>query len=184
MSGLGCMAERGMARARIVSEKRAEQVMTDTYKFQGGEQGKAFGPLPPGDYLFTVAECGEPYYKNDKWILAVRLAIQPGGEAVFANPWSGETKDGEARDGIGDFLLAVNRAPKLGAEPDWKKVVGARGKCRLKTEVAQAGALEGKEVNKVAFFHQPKELEVRADLPEKLQKMKQAAEEEPQDIPF
>ena len=158
----------------------------NTYKFGGGEQRQAFGPLPPGDYLFTVAECGEPYFKNDKWILAVRLAIQPGGEPVFANPWSGTDKNGDDRDGIGDFLLAVNRAPKLGAEPDWKKVVGARGKCKLKVEIAQQGALAGKEVNKIDRFYRPKEVGSAANepLPPKLQKMKQAADEEPQDIPF
>jgi len=160
--------------------------MTDTYQFAGGEQGKAFGPLPPGDYAFTVAECGEPYLKeNGHWVLKIRLAIEPGGETVWAQPWSGETSTGETRDGIGQFLICCNRAPALSTAPDWEKVAGARGKCRLKVEKAQAGALEGKERNAVAFFHAPKEVgPAREGLPPKLQKMKQEADEEPTDIPF
>src|SRR5215471_13586440 len=131
----------------------------DSYKFGGGEERKVFGPLPPGDYDFTVSECGEPYQKqNGNWVLQVRLAIQPGGETVFATPWSGRDRNGEDRDGIGDFLISVNRAPALGKEPDWRKLERTRGRCRLKIETAQMGALAGKEVNKVAFFHHPKEI--------------------------
>jgi len=157
--------------------------MTTTYKFGGGSAGPAFGALAAGDYQFSVASCDEPYQKdNGNFVLRVRLAIQPGGETVFDQPWSGETRDGERRDGIGDFLLAVNRAPANAAEVDWRKVAGARGKCRLKVEVAQAGALAGQEVNKVHYYHKPKEL--KPDLPTPLAKMKQEAEQEPTDIPF
>jgi hypothetical protein len=131
----------------------------DTYKFGGGEERKAFGPLAPGDYSFTVTECGEPYQKeNGNWVLQARLSIQPGGETVFATPWSGMTRDGKHRDGIGDFLISVNRAPEVGDEPEWRKIAGAKGKCRLKVETAQQGAMAGKEVNKVAFFHKPKQV--------------------------
>src|SRR4029077_3808175 len=62
------------------------------------------------------------------------------------------------RDGIAEFLLAINRAPKIGEEPDWKRLVSAKGKCRLKVEIAAQGSLAGKEVNKVAFFHRPKQV--------------------------
>jgi len=133
--------------------------MNDSYKFGGGDERKAFGPLPPGDYNFAVAECPEPYQKdNGNWVLNVRLSILPGGETVFAPVWSGTDKNGDDRDGIGSFLVAVNRAPKVGQEPNWAKVVGARGKCRLKVEIAQQGALAGKEVNKVHYFYEPKQI--------------------------
>ena len=133
--------------------------MNETYHFDGGSEAKAFGPLPAGDYNFIVIGCDEPYKKESgNWVCRLLLAIQPGGEKVFDQVWSGQTRDGESRDGIGDFLLAVNRAPKKGSAVDWPKVVGARGKCRLKVELAQQGTLAGKEVNKVHYYHKPKEV--------------------------
>lgn len=160
--------------------------MNDVYRFGGGEERKVFGPLPPGDYPFTVTQCGEPYQKqNGNWVLQVRLRIEPTDQTVFATPWSGTTRDGEQRDGVGDFLLCVNRAPELGEEPDWRRVEGARGRCRLKIETAQQGSLAGKEVNKVAFFHHPKEIkQAEQHLPPKVQEMKREVEREPDDIPF
>jgi len=171
-----------------------------SYKFNEPVARPTFGPLPEGDYGFTVTLCDEPYEKNEHWILPVKLAMIPDGTPVFANPWSGLTKDGEERDGIAEFLVCVNRAPKVGAEPDWKKVVGARGRCRLKVEIAQMGALAGKEVNKVAFFHTPKEVgqaprSPRHSFTEQEIKQSQAAiaktlgkdpdlDVEPDDIPF
>lgn len=130
-----------------------------SYIYRGKPEEKVFGPLPDGDYHFTVSEAGPVYYKNDKWILPVRLRIEPSGMSVFSNPWSGTTQFGEERDGIGEFLLAINRAPKEGAEPDWGTLAGARGKCRLKQEKAEQGKLAGQLVNKVAFWHRPHQLE-------------------------
>jgi hypothetical protein len=129
-----------------------------SYKFKEPAPRPVFGALAEGDYGFTVTSYDQPYVKNEHWILPVKLAIQPDGTPVFANPWSGLTKDGEERDGIAEFLICINRAPKVGEEPDWDEVVGARGRCRLKIEIAQRGALAGKEVNKVAFFHAPKQV--------------------------
>jgi hypothetical protein len=129
-----------------------------SYRFKEPPARPTFGPLPEGDYGFTVASCDEPYEKNDKWILPVKLAIQPDGTPVFANPWSGVDKNGQERDGIAEFLISVNRAPKAGQEPDWAKIIGARGRCRLKVEIAQMGQLAGKEVNKVGWFHAPKQV--------------------------
>ena|SRR5215475_335521 len=168
----------------------------DTYKFGGGEERKAFGPLAPGDYSFVVTECAEPYQKQTgNWVIAAKLSIQPGGEVVFATPWSGTDKNGEERDGIGEFLIAVNRAPKVGDEPEWRKVVGAKGKCRLKVEIAQQGGLAGKEVNKVHYFYKPKQVgpvaEQKYSEEEFAKARKEAAvkaggetELEPDDIPF
>jgi hypothetical protein len=134
--------------------------MTSTYKYRGAPEAR-FEPrevLPEDDYDFVVASVDRPYFKNEKWIIAVKLIIEPSGLWVFANPWTGVDRNGKQRDGIAEFLLACNRVPEIDQEPDWNSVIGARGKCRLKVEVAGAGALAGKEVNKVAFFHQPKEI--------------------------
>jgi hypothetical protein len=129
-----------------------------SYRYQGEPEQRIVGALPEGDYAFVISDCGEPYEKNDKWILAVKLTIQPQGIPVFCNPWSGIDKNGENRDGIAELLHAVGRVPKVGAEPNWKSLVGAKGKCRLKMEIAQKGSLAGKEVNKVHYFYRPKEV--------------------------
>jgi len=161
--------------------------MTEGYRFMGGDQRRILsGPLPEGDYQFEVADYQEPYQKaNGNWVLKMRLTIQ--GQVIFDQPWSGETSQGEPRDGIGEFLICVNRSPRnKGDGPDWRKVLGARGKCRLKVEVAQMGSLAGKEVNRVAYYYRPKELEVPLSehLPSKLQQAKEQAAEEPDDLPF
>jgi hypothetical protein len=131
-----------------------------TYRFnEPPSRDNVFGPLPGGDYSFVVTDCQEPYQSQaGNWVLPIKLAIEPQGIPVFANPWSGVTKDGEERDGIAEFLLSCNRAPEAGEEPDWPKVIGARGTCRLKIKIAQKGNLAGKEVNKVAFFHRPQQV--------------------------
>jgi hypothetical protein len=137
------------------------------YRYRGEPEQRVFGALPEGDYMFVVAEIDEPYTnpRSGNDVLPIKLSIQPQGVPVFANPWCGTDKNGEDRDGIAEFLLAVNRAPKIGEEPDWQRLVGAKGKCRLKVEIASQGALAGKEVNKVAWFHRPKQVGPTAEQP-------------------
>ncbi|HXM29783.1 MAG TPA: hypothetical protein VN957_27410 [Chthoniobacterales bacterium] len=129
--------------------------MTDkSYIYRGAPGSRAFGALlQPGDYSFVVSSADAPYFKNNKWILGIKLTIQPHDIPVFANPWSGIDKNGEDRDGIAEFLLAVNRAPASGDEPEWGRLIGAKGKCRLKIEPDQNNV----DRNKVAFFHRPKQ---------------------------
>ena len=177
--------------------------MNDRYIYRGEPEGqKTFGALPDGDYAFTVSSADAPYYKNQHWILAVKLSIQPQGVPVFANPWTGTTTAGEERDGIAEFLLAINRAPAAGEEPRWDRLVGARGKCRLKVEIAKMGTLAGKEVNKVHYFHRPKQVGPSTEpprqsfTPEEYKKSQEAIAKtvagpvgsdldvEPDDIPF
>ena len=124
------------------------------YTYKSPTSHQSFGLLPLGDYDFEVTRCGEPY-ENDRGnvVLSVRLAILPDRVTVFANPWSGDDKNGKERDLIAEFLLCVGRAPAEGAEPDWAAIVGARGRCRLKTETAQRGKRAGQEVNVVAWFY-------------------------------
>ena len=130
-----------------------------TYRFKAPPPAPTFGPLPEGDYDYTVAECGEPYESAaGNTVLPVKLTIQPDGTPVFSNPWKGTDRTGKDRDGIAEFLISCNRAPAEGEEPLWRRVVGARGRCRLKIEIAGKGVLEGKEVNKVAWFYAPKQI--------------------------
>jgi hypothetical protein len=172
------------------------------YKYKGAPEARVFGALPEGDYQFVVSECGEPYEKDSgNIVLGVKLTILPQGVPVFANPWCGTDKNGEDRDGIAEFLLAINRTPKVGDEPDWNRIVGAKGKCRIKVEIAKMGTLAGKEVNKVAWFMRPKQVGPAAEAPrqsftESEIKASQAAigktltgkdpdlDVEPDDIPF
>jgi hypothetical protein len=170
----------------------------NSYRFSGGEQRRAVsGPLAEGDYNFEVAEYEQPYQKaNGNWVLKVRLMIQ--GQLVFDQPWSGTDKNDQERDGIGEFLLAINRAPKnKGDEPDWHTIEGARGKCRLKVEIAQMGTLAGKEVNRVAYYYRPKQIGPAAEVSrqsyssQEVAKANKAAQEAiggddiaPDDIPF
>ena len=168
-----------------------------TYKFKQPTARPAFGALPEGDYNYTVSECGEPHVstKSGLMVLAVKLSIQPEGIPVFANPWSGTDKNGTYRDGIAEFLISCDRAPRENEEPEWSEVIGARGKCRLKIEIAQMGALAGKEVNKVAWFIAPKQLGPQANQQRtsksefekaRVQQVKASggATPDPDDIPF
>jgi hypothetical protein len=130
------------------------------YKYQGAPEQRVFGALPAGDYAFVIAEViREPYRASSgNLVLSLKLTILPDGVPVFWNGWCGTDKNGDERDGIAEVLLAVNRVPKIGTEPDWQRLVGAKGKCRLKVEVAQQGSLAGKEVSKVHYFYIPKQV--------------------------
>jgi hypothetical protein len=131
------------------------------YKFREPPARPVFelGPLTEGDYSFTVVECGEPYRsKAGNLVLPLRLRIEPSGISVFSHPWQGVDKNGEERDQISEFLLCINRAPDIGREPDWPSIRGAKGMCYLRSKIAEQGALAGKPVNVVHYFHTPKEV--------------------------
>jgi hypothetical protein len=173
-----------------------KEPMSTVYVFAGGSERRPLEILPEGDYGFTISDFDPPYQKSDgKWVLKVRLEIL--GQTIFDAVWSGETSTGEQRDQIGELLLCVNRAPALGEEPDWRRIAGAKGKCHLKVEIAQQGALAGKQRNVVSFYYRPKEIgpttEIKQDFnPEELTKQKaQSAKAAgkpddigPDDIPF
>src|SRR5215831_2579431 len=159
-----------------------------SYRFKEPAARQMVGPLPEGDYNFRVTSADEPYEsKAGNQVLPLELEVEE--HKVFANPWTGTTKDGEERDGISEFLVCINRAPAVGQEPDWKRLAGARGRCRLKVEIAQAGALIGQPVNKVAFFHAPKQVEkvtreYKAAQAQTKAKAQPNPGAEPDDIPF
>jgi hypothetical protein len=169
------------------------------YRFREPPPAPTFGPLPEGDYLATVVECGEPYVnpKSGNYVLAVKLAVGPEAVPVFYNAWAGTDVNGNERDGIAELCIALNRAPKLGQEPNWKALVGAKAKFKIKIETAQQGSLAGKPVNKVAFVYRPKQVGPTTEPPRQSyspQEVAQASKTaqaaagggdiEPDDIPF
>ena len=130
-----------------------------TYRYNEPAQ-RTFSLLPDGDYLAVIAAAEEPYIKeNGKHVMKTTLAIQPSGSTVLYSPWTGETQSGEFRDNIGELLLAANRVPaNKQEEPDWGKLIGAKIKVRLKTELDQNGIKR----NVVHYVHTPKKAEVSA----------------------
>jgi hypothetical protein len=129
------------------------------YIYQGEPEERPAGPLPSGDYDFVVTQCGEPYEsKNGNLVLPTVLEIQgsPRKITVFYNPWAGVDRNGEKRDGIADFLHSISRVPKIGQEPRWPSLSGARGRLRLTIETAGAGKYQGQSLNKVHYVYRPK----------------------------
>jgi len=154
-----------------------------TYRYKDPVPLQIVGPLPEGDYDFRITAADEPYESRaGNQVLPVELDIE--GHKVFANPWAGTDKNGNERDGIAELLLCVNRAPSQGAEPDWKRLAGARGRCRLKVEIAQKGTLEGQPVNKVAYFHAPRQIDKDYSKTQAETKAKANPSNDPDEIPF
>ena len=120
----------------------------NTYKYNEPSPPPQFGPIPEGDYNFTVIEAGEPYHSAaGNFVLAVKLQVGPEKAHVYDNPWAGDNGDK-----IAQFLKACGRAPAIGQEPAWNKLIGAKGRCHIKIETAQQGKLAGKPVNKVSWY--------------------------------
>jgi hypothetical protein len=112
--------------------------------------------------MVTVIECGTPYVTNSgKDCVVVKLAVQPSGKHVYYRPWTGKTKDGDFRDNIAEFLKAVNRAPKVGDEPNWNAVLGAKGKCKIRQ-----GEWNGDVTNEVSFFYVPRDTKTATTRPD------------------
>jgi len=171
-----------------------------SYTFGGGSERQQVPSeiLPEGDYNFRVLECGEPYLnQNDNWVVKVKLSILPSDQWVWDQPWSGETGAGQKRDGIGDFLLAIGRAPAIGKEINWDNIVGARGRCRLRQGEIGQGSRKGQKRNEVHYYYRPKQVGPGTEQPprsysqdevSKSAKSAQAAASggdiEPDDIPF
>lgn len=122
--------------------------MTTSYKYNEPSPAPTFGPLPEGEYAFTVLQCGELYTSSaGNTVLPVKLAVGKENAHVFDRPWSGPNGDR-----IAGFLKSCNCAPAAGQEPDWRKIEGANGRVRLKIEVATAGSMAGKQVNRVNYY--------------------------------
>jgi hypothetical protein len=129
----------------------------DSYIYEGDEAPRVFGARPAGIYQFLVDDFELPH-KSEKgnWVLPVKLILMPDGNIIFDNPWTGVDKNGNKKDGIAEFLTAIDRLPEKGKAPDWGRVRNARGTCKLKVVIAEQGNLAGQEVNKVAWYILPK----------------------------
>jgi hypothetical protein len=161
-----------------------------SYRFQEPSP-RTFNVLPAGDYQAVITEAEEPYEKDGKQILKIVFAIQPGGQTVFYYAWTGKTKSGEYRDNIGELLLAANRAPAVGQEPNWSKLKGAKVKVRLKAEPDQIG----EERNVIHWVYTPKQAGKPATKQESVstseflkarakQEIASGGEPEPDDLPY
>jgi hypothetical protein len=128
------------------------------YIYEGEPEERVSGPLAEGDYDFVVLHTGEPHEsKAGNPVLKVALEIQGSRKIkVFYNAVIWTDSDGKKRDGIADFLHAINRVPKIGEEPRWDKLAGARGRLRLTTEIAGAGKYQGQSMNKVHYLYRPR----------------------------
>lgn len=133
--------------------------MTDyaDYVYEAPPEERIIGPLPEADYDFVVTKCSQPYEtKSGNVAVAVEFDILPSHHRAFYHPWKGVDRNGEKRDGIAEFLHAINRIPKVGERPRWDQLIGARGRCRLIQEEAQQGKLAGQMVNKVHYLYSPR----------------------------
>lgn len=125
--------------------------MTTNYRYS--EPSKpVFEPLPEADYDYTVLESEPPKLKEStgNFVMAVKLSVGPQNRHVYDHPWSGQSGDK-----IAGFLKSCNRAPEIGKEPNWTRIVGAKGKCHLKVQPAQ-GQFDAKNV--VSYYLYAKDI--------------------------
>ena len=162
----------------------------DTYQYDptASAERPVFEPLPEGDYNFVViqnpfAASNAPIKKeNGRFVLNLKLAVGPEHVHVFANPWTGKDKNGKNHDNIGEFLRAVGRVPAPGTEVNWDKLIGAKGKAHIKTEISTVGKLAGKPVNVVAYFIAPKDVKAGVSVPAPAVKRGPQPPTEPDDL--
>jgi hypothetical protein len=155
--------------------------MTTVYVFREPESPN-FGLLEDGgQYSFTVAELTRELYTSNKGnaVLGLRLAVGPDKVTVFDNPGAGETAAGKPYDTIAGFLRSIGRNPKDGERANLSaaNLVGARGECVIKIEVAEQGALKGKKVNRVHYYLWNTTGPTKAIVPKQ-------EDQEPDNIPF
>lgn len=127
--------------------------MTTNYRYQ--EPSKPILELlSPGEYEFTVLESEPPKLKETtgNFVMAVKLSVGPQHKHVYDYPWSGESGDK-----IAGFLKSCNRAPEPGKEPNWSRIVGAKGRCRIKVEPAKGDFGESNKVSYYVFAKDVKE---------------------------
>ena len=129
------------------------------------ERGALLDPAIP--HQFTVLEVIEEPHPSkgnpDNFVLSLKLEVGKEKVWIWDYPWSGTTSDGTQRDGIAEFLIACNRAPKPGQVPNWGKVPGAKGMCKIKHELQTQGAREGEMRERIAFYFAPKQADTGKD---------------------
>jgi hypothetical protein len=181
--------------------------MSKTYRFNkppertGAQRGALLDPAIP--HPFTVLEViKEPHpsqHNPDNWVIDLKLEVGKEKVWIWDYPWSGTTNDGTERDGIAEFLIACNRAPKPGEVPNWKKVAGGKGMCRIKHEEQTEGKNKGQKRERINYYLAPHQAETSSSPEaatsassgdfEKARKKQQqssqgATEPEPDELPY
>ena len=137
------------------------------------ERGALLDPAIP--HPFTVLEVIEEPHPSkgnpDNFVLSLKLEVGKEKVWIWDYPWSGTTSDGTERDGIAEFLIACNRAPKRGQVPNWEKVPGAKGMCKIKHEKQTQGERAGEMRERIAFYFAPKQGETSKSYPMEGQSM-------------
>jgi hypothetical protein len=155
--------------------------MTTEYVFHEPESPNSALLEDGGQYSFTVAELTRELYTSAKGnaVLGLRLAVGPEKVSVFDNPSAGESGTGKPYDNIASFLRSIGRNPKDGQRANLSaaNLVGARGECVIKIEVAEQGALKGKKVNRVHYYVWNTTGPTKAIVPK-------PEDQEPDNIPF
>jgi hypothetical protein len=157
------------------------------YVYQEPQGGPAFDLLPEGQYPYIVTGVlSEPYQTNaGNTVLPLKLAVGPGKNTIWDYPSAGKTGGGQPYDNIAPFLKSCGRNPAPGQRADLteRALVGARGICQIKIEIAGGGQLKGKEVNKVHYYiFDAKAKPVQQSMP--VQRQQPPDDTEPDDIPF
>jgi hypothetical protein len=125
------------------------------YRYQE-PTGPSVDLLPEGQYRYLVTGLISEAYTNNggNFVLPVKLAVGPDKLSIWDWPSAGLTKAGDPYDNIAAFLKSCGKNPKPGERPDLSEqnLKGARGMCQIKIEIAGAGTMKGKEVNKVHYY--------------------------------
>lgn len=125
--------------------------MTTNYRYQ--EPSKPiFALLPPGEYSYVVLEAEPPHIKPESGnhVMNLKLGVGPEQKHVTDSPWAGATGDK-----IASFLASCNRAPAVGQEPEWHRLVGAKGRVKIKIRPASC---QYDEKNEVSYYIHAKDV--------------------------
>jgi hypothetical protein len=145
--------------------------------------------LPEDDYDYTVAGLnGQVYTSNaGNVVLPVKLLVGPSKASIWDWPNAGVGKSGPY-DQIAAFLKSCGKNPAAGQRPDLSEdnLKGARGRCHVNVEIAEAGTMKGKEVNRIQYYIYdnkggPKH---SAPVPKNSPTVVRKPDAEPDDIPF
>lgn len=121
--------------------------MTTNYRYQEPSK-QTFDVLPPGEYVFVVLYAEEPHIHptSGNHVMNVKLGVGPDQKHVFDSPWAGPNGDK-----IASFLASCGKAPAVGKEPQWNRLEGAKGRCKIKVRPATGSYEEKNEVVSYIF---------------------------------
>jgi hypothetical protein len=146
--------------------------------------------LPEDDYDYIVAGLNGTVYTSNAGnvVLPIKLLVGPARASIWDYPNAGRTKQGNPYDQIAGFLKSCGKNPKPGQKPDLSEdnLKGARGRCHVQVEVAEAGSMKGKEVNRIQYYIYDDKGGSKhpAPVPKNSPTVVRKPDVEPDDIPF